>query len=62
MNEIVTVISTVGFPIVACMAMGWFCVKVLDKMDETVDKMTVQISLNTKAVESLVQHLDRKEE
>lgn len=32
MSEIVSVISSVGFPIVACCAMGWFIANKIDKL------------------------------
>ena len=34
MNEVVQIISTVGFPIVACIAMAWFFKYMVDKSRE----------------------------
>lgn len=62
MNDIVTVVSTVGFPIVACGAVGYFCATTLKKMEETIDKLSTQLALNTRAVDNLVQHLERRED
>lgn len=36
MSEIVSVISSVGFPIVACCAMGWFIANKIDKLTEAI--------------------------
>ena len=40
MNDLVTVISTVGFPIAACIALGWYVSKQLEKFRDTVDNNT----------------------
>lgn len=47
MNDIVTVVSTVGFPIAACIALGWYVSKQLEKFRATVES-------NTKAVLELL--------
>ena len=39
MNEIMTMITTVGFPIVACIGLAWFCKYMLDQQQKNVDKM-----------------------
>lgn len=36
MSEIVSIISSVGFPIVACCAMGWFIANKIDKLTEAI--------------------------
>lgn len=36
MSEIVSVISSVGFPIVACCAMGWFIANKIDKLTDAI--------------------------
>lgn len=36
MSEIVSVISSVGFPIVACCAMGWFIANKIDKLTSAI--------------------------
>lgn len=38
-NEIVTVISSLGFPIVACIALGWFCKYMIDNNNKNIEKM-----------------------
>ena len=39
MNEIVTMISTLGFPIVACIGLGWFCKYMIDQINKNVEHM-----------------------
>lgn len=48
---IVTSISTVGFPIVICLLMFWFCKYQLDMIKTTIEE-------NTKAVTELVKVLE----
>lgn len=37
--DIVTTISTLGFPIVACIALGWFCKYMIDNNNNNIEKM-----------------------
>ena len=39
MNEVMTMISTLGFPIVACIGLAYFCKHMLDQQQKNVDKM-----------------------
>lgn len=39
MNDIVTMISTLGFPIVACIGLAWFCKYMIDQSNKNVDRM-----------------------
>lgn len=39
MNEISTLISTLGFPIVACIGLGWFCKYMIDQNNRNVERM-----------------------
>lgn len=39
MNEVMTMISTLGFPIVACLGLAWFCKYMIDQQQKNVDKM-----------------------
>ena len=50
MNDVVSVISTVGFPIAACMAMGYVYVKEISAMKESISKLD-------KSIERLTEHL-----
>lgn len=68
-NEIVTVISSLGFPIVACIALGWFCKYMIDNNNKNIEKMFSMydksneenrdaIKNMTEAVNKLVEKLD----
>lgn len=39
MNDIATMISTLGFPIVACVGLGWFCKYMIDNNNKNIEKM-----------------------
>ena len=41
-QDIITAITTVGFPIVACGAMGWFMVTFVREMNSRIDKLNEQ--------------------
>ena len=73
MSEISTLISTVGFPIVACIGLAWFCKYMIDqnnkhieKMFEMYDKATTEnrqaIEACTKAIDRLCDRLDDEKE
>ena len=34
-----TMISTLGFPIVACLGLAWFCKFMIDQQQKNIDKM-----------------------
>ena len=50
MNDVVSIISTVGFPIAACVAMGWVYVKEIAGMKDSIVKLD-------KSIEILTEHL-----
>ena len=50
MNDVVSIISTVGFPITACVAMGYVYVKEINSMKESISKLDT-------AIERLTEHL-----
>lgn len=54
MQEMQTLISSVGFPIVAFAAMFWM-------MNTTIKELTTTISANTQAVAKLMAYLETKE-
>lgn len=37
--DIVSTISTLGFPIVACIALGWFCKYMIDNNNKNIERM-----------------------
>lgn len=48
-NGITTLISSIGFPIVACCAMGYYITKELHEMQENMQELTLAIKeLNVK--------------
>lgn len=53
-NDICTVISSVGFPIVACIAMGWY-------VNTTMKEFIKTIQENTIALKELQNHLGHNE-
>lgn len=66
-NIITEIISSVGFPIAACCFMGWFCVKSQKQhadeaaqSAETYSKLSESIDNNTKAINSLLNKMEGK--
>ena len=49
-NDVVTIISSVGFPIAACVAMGYVYVKEISAMKESISKLD-------KTIDRLTEHL-----
>lgn len=39
-NTTIQLISSVGFPIVACLGVAWFCKYLIDNMQKTIDNNT----------------------
>ena len=57
MTEIASIISAVGFPIVACCGLGWY-VWQLDKAHKAeVKQLAEVITNNTKAIEKLIREV-----
>ena len=72
MNDIATLISTLGFPIVACIGLAWFCRYMIDQNNQHIEKMFIlydtankenreAIEACTKAVEKLCDKIDKEE-
>ena len=70
--DIVTTISTLGFPIVACIALGWFCKYMIDNNNKNIERMFEMYDRSnsenreaiknlTDAVNKLNESLDRRE-
>lgn len=57
MSSITTLISSVGFPIAACMYLIWTHGKERDKDNETIEKMRQTVENNTKAMIRLCERL-----
>lgn len=72
MNDIIAAISTVGFPIVACLGLGWFVKYQTDQnnaevaemrkehLDE-ISKVTEALNNNTLAIQKLTDMITRGE-
>ena len=62
LNNIVTIISAVGFPIVACIGMGWFVKYLIDNNNKKISEITTALNNNTLVVQKLCDMLDNKRE
>lgn len=71
MSDVIQLISTVGFPIVCCIAMGWYVKYTTDKSREQIDSMNAQhkaemetvteaINNNTLALQKLSDKLEKE--
>lgn len=72
-NTIITMIGSLGFPIVACIGIAYFFAKANDnyrvdmkeaslRHKEEIDKMSEAINNNTKALELLIQKIGGKDD
>lgn len=63
MNEIASLISTVGFPIVACIGLGWFCKYMIDQNNKNIERMFAMYDKsnteNREAIKALTIAVDR---
>lgn len=57
-NVIITLVSSVGFPIVACIGCGWYINKKDTQHKEEVDKFADALNNNTIVIQKLVDKLD----
>lgn len=62
MNEVLTAITTVGFPIVACIGMGVYIKYITDKYDTARSEMTQALNNNTVALTVLAENLKKESE
>ena len=53
MNEITTVISTVGFPIACAIALGWYAMTTTNKIIALTEKVTDALSKSAAAMEEI---------
>lgn len=72
-TEIIAAISTLGFPVIACIAMAWYVKYITDKNEQSrkeesenhkseVSKMTEALNNNTLAINTLTERLYNKED
>lgn len=70
MDNIASIISSLGFPIVACIGLAWFCKYMIDNNNKHIEKMfdmyekannenRAAIEGCTKAIEKLCDKLDK---
>lgn len=56
--DIISLIGSLGFPIVCCMAMFWYINKTMkdfsEKMEASIDRLTTSLQSNTDATSQLV--------
>lgn len=50
-------ISNLGFPIVACVFMAWYCTKQIQKQHDTISELTKVVQANTTAIINLTRSL-----
>ena len=58
-QDISNLISTLGFPIVACGALFWSNLKTSDRYNKTIDEMRKTIEDNTRVTEQLITRLSK---
>lgn len=61
MNEIIQIITQVGFPIAACVAVWWTGQKREDKLLEQLQKSTEAMSKTAAALDKLSMAIDKRE-
>lgn len=57
-ENVVNLISSVGFPIFVCLVLFWFIKNYLDKFITTLGDFNVNIEKNTSSLEKLVSKID----
>lgn len=53
-NEVITVIQSVGFPILACVGMAWFVYFMYNKNNEQISKMNEQHRVEFKELQTAI--------
>lgn len=53
MNDIISLVSNVGFPIAVCVALFYFMMKQEDKHKDETDKLSATVEANTKVLTEL---------
>lgn len=59
MDQIVNLIGTVGFPIVACLAMFYFIVTTMKQFTGTLTELTKSVDNNTKVTARVLEFLEK---
>lgn len=58
-TELTTIVTTVGFPIVACGAMGYFVKYIIDKYTNQVDELTQRHEQETDRLAEVIENNTR---
>ena len=58
MQMILQAITTVGFPIVMCLCLAWYCIKLDDSHKAETDKFTTALNENTLVLQKLCDMLN----
>lgn len=61
MNEVITAISNLGFPVAACVALGAYIYKRDTMHKAEIDKLADVVANNTKALDKIYEHIIIKE-
>ena len=61
MDEIISIISTLGFPIAGCVALFWYMTKQDERHKEETDKLKESIDNNTLIITKLYERLGKSE-
>lgn len=61
LQVITTLIGSLGFPIVCCIALFWYLTKTANLHKEEMTKMSEAINNNTNVMNQLISKLERKE-
>ena len=56
MDNVLQAISTVGFPIVSCVALGWFCKWMIETNDKNTEKMFDLFAQSSKETREAVEN------
>ena len=60
-NSIVTLIGSLGFPIVACIGMAYFCNRIITDNRNDYKEICQAINNNTIVIQKLIDKIDKEE-
>lgn len=61
MSEVLSMISTVGFPIVACLGMFYFIVTTMKQFTGTLTELSKSVDNNTKVTARVLEYMEKGE-
>lgn len=62
MQDIITAINTVGFPIIAAVGVAWYAYTMQCKSNETIDRLRETLEENTLVMTKICERLGQHEE